>query len=411
LNQATRLVRDQADLGLEPIAALGEVEPARDEASIREILARLSTFKTVSSPVLVVLVSVLPWGILGLLLFLVLIAQVREPMVVTGLVAAALAAMLFRTLLGQLPAVLMRLYTQRILLVRRAERSRGVGSSAVDATSGMRADDYIRYIDRFETLLNSHLGWLSGAVLGAAIYVSFPIRLFSPGWTRHVLDWVQLVGWPYLVFAGLQIAFAVILGLLVWRMVVIAYRVSRIGQEFELNIQPQHPDRSGGLKVLGDVCLVNASILLVPAVYLSAWLTAIPAFGPGNHYFVYVAYYYWLLVLVFTLATVAFVYPLLGVHEAMVRERTQLRMRLDVLTSRIDVVNRLLLSETDTARLQQLTDERALLEGVYSQNISIPVWPFDASVVRRFSVAQVVPLLSLTGLGPMLAGYLQKTLK
>jgi hypothetical protein len=383
---------------------LGDWLPEAEQSATQRVLEHLNdkNFRPVRLGLLRVVVSLLPWAIIGMLLFLLLIYNIREPMIITGLIAAATAAVLFQSLLNQLREVLARLWTQGVL---RMPASDG-------RTVGLAATEFIRFVKDVDARLNGRMQWLCGLLIAAAMYVSFPIRLNPPkAWTTHVVDWMVSVDSSYLIFAWMQVAFAFVLGLLMWRMVVIAARISQLGNIFELNIQPQHPDHSGGLKVLGDICLLNASILIAPAIFLGGWLTAIPAFGPGNHYYVYVSYYEWLLIVVFTLATVAFIYPLLGVHAAMVRERYRLRLQLDALSSRIDALSRSLLEETDVDRLQQLSNERALRMAAYDQNSSIPVWPFDAAVLRKFSLAQMIPLLSLTGVSPTVVEGLQKVFK
>ncbi len=375
-----------------------------DQSDTRAVLARLNdgSFESVRIGLLRGLVWVLPWAIIAMLLFLLLIYNVREPMIITGLLAAATAAILFRALLEALPEVLIRLWTQRALK-RRANDGK---------VTDIAAADYIKVVKNLDARLNNRMQWLCGIVVALAMYISFPIRLNPPNaWVTHSVDWMASAGGLYLLFVWMQVAFAFVLGLLLWRMIAIAEQISRLGRTFELNVQPQHPDHSGGLKVLGDICLLNASILIVPAIFLGGWLTAIPAFGAGNHYYVYVSYYQGLLIFVFTLATIAFIYPLLGVHAAMVRERSRLRLHLDGLSTKIDVLSRSILEETDVNRLQQLSNERTLRLAAYEQNSSIPVWPFDAAILRKFSLGQLIPLLSLTGISPTIVTTLQKVLQ
>lgn len=49
-----------------------------------------------------------------------------------------------------------------------------------------------------------------------------------------------------------------------------------------------------------------------------------------------------------------------------------------------------------------------MLLKVYEATSDIPRWPFDRAILRRFSIAQFVPLLSLTGIAPSVVAALEK---
>src|SRR5262249_37556209 len=122
--------------------------------------------------------------------------------------------------------------------------------------------------------------------------------------------------------------------------------VSRLGARFDFHLRLQHPDHSGGLRPLGDLCLTNALILSVPGIYLAAWLIVIPGFGADhNRYAVYVPYYEVLLAVIFGLALITFALPLYAVHRAMLRQRDRLQGPLYELGARIDALTRSMLAE------------------------------------------------------------------
>jgi hypothetical protein len=248
------------------------------------------------------------------------------------------------------------------------------------------------------------------------MYVSFSIRIYqtSQRWWSHLIDWpvamVQNGNWPYLLFAASQLLLAFVIGLLLWRMAVAAHKVYQVGDLFDLKLQVDHPDNCGGLRPLGDLCLTNALVLTVPAIFMAAWLTAIPAFGP-TRYTYYVTYYHSLLWIDFGLAMVAFVQPLYGVHRAMERARARLQAPLDEVDQRIALLSSRLLREAGTATAEQLEElrrELAALRGVYDLNSEVPVWPFDRKLLGRFSLAQFIPLLSLTGVGPAFVSTMER---
>src|SRR5215510_8799503 len=107
------------------------------------------------------------------------------------------------------------------------------------------------------------------------------------------------------------------------------------GSYLRLRLEPPAPGSGGGLRPPCDLCLTNALILTVAAIYLAGALIVIPAFGARhNHYAVYIQYYESLLALVFRLAVIAFALALYAVHRGMLRQRARLQEPLYELGSR-----------------------------------------------------------------------------
>jgi hypothetical protein len=394
------------------------------------VLARLKSFRAVHGRILNGVVLALPYAALALLLGAFIAGA--DPMFLTGMLAAAVAAFLFQMLLRQIPAVLKALWKRQVFALPDHAPVSNVpisaalldrlpswlGSLGARQRLGLPAEltpRYLYYINQFESALNHRFSWMFGVGLSAIMYVSFSIRLYqtSHRWWSHLLDWplslVQKGDWSYLAFAASQLLLAFVLGLLLWRMAVAAHKVYQVGDLFDLKLQVTDPDQCAGLKPLGDVCLTNALILTVPAIFMAAWLIAIPAFGDRFTY--YVAYYHSLLWIVFALALVAFLQPLYGVHRAMVRGRVKLQGPLDDVDQRIaDLTNRLL-RDAGTANFEQLDElrkELAARREIYDLNANVAVWPFNRKLLGRFSLAQFIPLLSLTGIGPAFVDTLER---
>ena len=399
---------------------------------IDPVLARLKSFQSIRGRVLRFVVLGLPYAALLLLIGAFLAGS--DPMFLTGMLAAAAAGFLFQALLHQIPVVLERLWKRQVIAV--PAHSAGSAVPLVEALlnrlpswlgspnptqKGELPRDvtarYLYFIERFEIALNHRFSWIFAGVLTGVMYISFSIRLYrTSDWWTHLMDWpvtlVQGGNWPYLAFAASQLVFAFVLGLLLWRMAVAAHKIYQLGNIFDLRLQVSHPDNCGGLRPLGDLCLTNALILSTPAIFLAAWLTVIPAYGPFSvRYSSYVSFYYVLLWIVVVLALVAFLQPLYGVHQAMVRERFRLQAPLDEVEQRIALLTQRLLEQARNANTEQLDDFRkqlGALREIYELNAHVPVWPFDRKVLGRFSLAQFIPLLSLTGVAPAVVSTLDR---
>jgi hypothetical protein len=418
---------------IRPVELAGGLGQESPGPRIDPVITRLKKFQAIRGRVLNFSVLVLPYAALLLLLAAFLVGA--DPMFLTGVLAAATAAFLFKALLRQIPVVLERLWKRQALAVPDHSIASNeplleslinrlpswLGAPDPNQTASLPADvtaRYLYFIKRFENALNHRFAWVFGAVITGILYVSFSIRIYptSDGWWNHLIDWpvllVQGGDWLYLAGVVVQLVLAFALGLLLWRMAVAAHKVYQMGNIFDLKVQVTHPDNCGGLRPLGDLCLTNALILTAPAIFLAAWLTVIPAYGPfSHHYSSYINYYYYLLWIVVVLALVAFVQPLYGVHLAMVRERARLQTPLDEVDQRIALTTQRLLDEAGTANTEQLDDLRkqlAALREIYELNSDVPVWPFDRKVLGRFSLSQFIPLLGLTGIAPAIVTTLEK---
>lgn len=154
----------------------------------------------------------------------------------------------------------------------------------------------------------------------------------------------------------------------------------QLGTRFELDVHAQHPDRSGGLRPVGELCLINALILAVPALDLGIWILVLQTQGLG-------AVYAAMIPVLLVLATLVFVQPLYAIHRAIMRSRSRLRPTLDALSAEID---RLAMEQlnaaasTHTDSVKQLSERLSLLRQTYQENHDIPVWPFDKRILGKF---------------------------
>jgi hypothetical protein len=410
-------------------------EPGADQ-----IAEALQSFRAIRNPMLQWAVDILPLGITVFVLVDALVTQqyvTGNLMFLTGLAAAAVAAFLFRALLDQVPETLGSLWARNVIKARNKAGAGQRGETFLfdtlfgwlpepwvswwkRRTTKARPRDgadtgelYRAFIADFEGWLNHRLSWAVGLVFAIIVYVSFPFRI-GQGWTFNWMGWMMRHEGPMPLLGSLtQVGMAYVMGLLVWRMIVIAGKVYQLGQVFDLDIQVQHPDRSGGLKPLGDLCFSNALIITVPGIFLAGWIIAISHFGWAG-YALWAPFYQRLLLVIFVLALLAFFQPLYGVHRAMVRKRAEIHKRLDELARRIDELAKQLLQKADTLEAEQsqeLAKNLAMLRQVYESSSAIPVWPFDKNIVLKFITSQTIPILSLTGLGPSALKLLEALLK
>ena len=240
--------------------------------------------------------------------------------------------------------------------------------------------EYRRFLKGFERRLNHRDAYLLALVFALIVGVinfSIPVGEY---------DWCTVERFP--VTRGSYVLgdmlIAVFFGLLVWKILVTVYYLRRLSDEFDLNVQPLHPDSSGGMKPLGDLSFSVDSVLLAVGIWLSVGLfTAVPS----QLWIVYSG-----IVVYMALATFLFFYPLHKVHHLMSEKKIDLLDRLSRKTNSYytSIYNEVLDEDRDVdpEKLRKLND----LEELYRKASDMPVWPFDKETLTKFISTVGFPL-------------------
>jgi hypothetical protein len=322
----------------------------------------------VYSPWLAKIARALPWCV-GVFTVGAVVVTRSDIMFISGLIAATTASFMVLMLDTQVPGALEAVLTRRLIAPR----------AHVDP---VRA--FAGFVSEFGRSLNS--AWSFALALLFAV-AAVPQFFLAPS-TRDSLQLLQVNGlgalgtlfggWSLLVLAGLLFTALVgwILGLLAWRMVIVGVYVYRLGGRFDLHVQTQHPDGAGGLAPLGEVCFLNALILIVPSIFLGVWRTLIATEPSIRARYGYVGdWFSGLLIVTFLLAVIAFVVPLYGVHRAMERERIRRQPGLDEISNSMDALAQRIRSAAqlaDPKLVEELEQQHAVLNDVYKREAHVP---------------------------------------
>jgi len=395
----------------------------------------LHGFSALDSSFLDRALSALPW--LAAALSILLVPIDYDPMFISGLIAVGIASLLIRKLFDEVGDVLQQLWDRQLVLVPSAESPPAARLQGEARLSNLRWPQiwpevrvhqelrarYKAFVERLQASLNSRLSWLAGLDLAVLMAMTFtyryasylhiktgPVALVSglPVLYSYIAEhraWVELgIEIP-------QILVAFLLGLFLWRLIVLAYGFHRLGDLFDINVQSQHPDQCGGLKPVGSLCLLVAAVIAVPAIYVGIWI--IFSQDPASHYHGWVGFYSALWAL-FAIGTLMFLVPVYGIHRSMVRRRAQLQGPLDQFSVRVNELVQTLLSSAEGAspeQLEELSKQVSQLQVVYGATGRIPVWPVDRGILQRFGTAQLIPLLTVTNLAPVAAQRVQQWLR
>ncbi len=262
------------------------------------------------------------------------------------------------------------------------------------------------FLHTFEQALNRQSSILVGVAFAIAVAITtYPVRYWSRTGHSPYSDMSQFfrLSSGGVIFAEVLLAYFI--GLMVWRSGVIAFFINRLSGEFQVRIQPKHPDRSGGLKPLGDLCLTNAFLILVPTILLSFWVAMKNQPGFEGYALWSDIFRKWLLVL--SIASIfLFFRPLYSIHQQMKEQKCKVQCELDELSFKMEEILLELRTKADVLSPDKGAERLKRLEflrKIYEENRKIPTWPFDWHVIVKFAIAQAVPVLSFIGIGePMI---------
>jgi hypothetical protein len=304
-------------------------------------------------------------------------------------------------LLPIVAAIAMMVYSTRILFLRILQNHQFLHSlcaerSTEDATANSLADSLDRSL-RFISL-RSRSGKLAFIALQALILADC---IFNALWIIISVQYHHHIWgcWPdeHLLSFLAQEAFAffwngLILGNGLWYVIVTSVQLfwltRRFAQEGMFRVIPIAPDRQGGLATIGKLafCLTVVASSGVPV------MIGMAIQQPGNPVTIVSSVLYTIFL------TVVFFLPLLAVHGVMKRSKeeeltrlaTMFRAEYQALSSDPDYDSPERRSDGDhvaNALLMRL----AQIDRLYQRAESMPVWPFNVTIVVRFLALSALP--------------------
>jgi hypothetical protein len=277
--------------------------------------------------------------------------------------------------------------------------------------------------NRFEQALTrlSHRGVLTGTATDAA-----QLRLGTHSRARRLgVPWaiglavLLIVAWavvrrdnfaPYIVTTIVEAAAAALAGLFVGRAVgygLLGRRVHMAG--LQIRPEPQDFDDAAGLRPIGVFYLFQASILAVPGAFLAVWWFLIPLWG--DRYDRWRTAYVALMIIVIVIEVIAFAAPMAAFHVIMRNAKIHLQVEADRYNEEAAGLRQRLADEIGDER-EAVSNRLAWLEQRYHAIETMPTWPVDAGIRRRFTynnAALLVPvILQTAGLSGPWANVIDK---
>jgi hypothetical protein len=160
---------------------------------------------------------------------------------------------------------------------------------------------------------------------------------------------------------------------------------------FDLNIQPHHADKSGGLRLLGSFCFSMVLPLLIGTIFLGVYSIGVMHLtGP-----IPTAARVALLLFALPVTTIAFFVPLWNIHEKMVQKKANYE---NGFARRIEQVSKRILTALDQRMLEEAKaakEEMEILQVIDPNTIGYPSWPFDTRILIALLLPQIVALVSV----------------
>lgn len=324
-----------------------------------------------------------------------------DPIYQTAVLTLVITVVLLRVFFRSVPYTFRRLAGQQVI----DEKAQGQASAFVQT--------YHRWLDHPVRFLVGTVFAATSVILVYYIIFGGELARLLPGNGQGLYESYAIEAWIARWINGLSIPLILfIIGSWLFDLFITAVLVYRIPEFFKLDIQPIHPDRCGGFKAIGNLCLKMVYVILVPALFVSFWLVVskhVPlapelrdllppyALNPGFRTPMKI-----LLVLLTVCGVTVFFWPMYTVHRFMLTKRTELYQTLDTIARQIHQLNQAILTDPSfmsTEDRKKTLTEIDSLKGLYERTHKVPIWPFERSVALKFISTQVIPLLSLMGLG------------
>lgn len=211
---------------------------------------------------------------------------------------------------------------------------------------------------------------------------------YQPLWSQSGLVEQYPIGYLFNQVKD-AVVYLIVIPPLLWVTMMIAVSilgvVSQIKRKNRLRVRPTSPDKTGGLRPLGELSLVLFYIVIVQLIHV--FPTSVILNWPMLHQVIYIPF--------FIFAAFVFFSPLIVVRNAM-REAKWLELNrimeeFDDIDGRLR--NKPFEADRDSNITQNLRDALKLNQQSYDQASSMAVWPYDFRTVVRFATGIVIPLV------------------
>lgn len=305
-------------------------------------------------------------------------------------------------LLASISFFLFQILTKKIPQVFASIKKRNIIGSLDDKSASVFRKKYQEFLLAFEDSLNHLLQWLVGGILAVVVIVWQEGIIRGDAFRFHYFLVDVKLGLYSLTMDLIRFLMTFMVGILLWRILVIGIYIWRLGRTFKINPQLGHPDSCGGMESIGNLCLWIVLLISIPAINLIGWILPAQLWSEltENSWIIesmdYGEFYPVLLFLLVILSIMSFFVPLWSIHKSMLQGRTQVKKEMDDLAQSIAEIEKTLLDQAKTLdqnKVDELQKRLKTMQEIYERNKNYPTWPFNVKGLVKFFSVQLLPLL------------------
>lgn len=300
--------------------------------------------------------------------------------------------LIFRHILQQTPKTFLELAKNGLLEKSPVRKSRKPAESRPTFSSKFRAD------------VMGRGRWVTGTILlilGIPLIIyadlSRNLGLFANASNLFNTETSSLILlldtlWLFTRWVFTPVLWVIAFGPGVWILYTIGAAIKDLTPQFNLALQPSHPDGCGGLRRLGDLCFSMALPLLLAILLSGIWVVVGVRNDPQDP--VTIASILGLAIAI-VLSIVVFFVPLWDIHLAMLAKRTRYQ---DDLAERMNKTEKKLQENFKKVKpdsTDSLAKELKTLQELHPTARKYPVWPFDWGIFVKVISPSTVSILGV----------------
>ena len=253
------------------------------------------------------------------------------------------------------------------------------------------AKEYKNFLAEFESEANNKFNYIIGFIFLLMGILNTFYWYSSP---KEVITWDDPTLFPftYLIWNVIIAFLEFLIGVFFWKGWVLVKCIRALFQRFSIQLQPLNPDKSAGLKPLGELSYKISRVLFLLGIYVVlTFATAVTKHPSLLH--LYIISGIQMLIIYVILSIFLFIYPLMPAHNIMKIEKDRL---LDQLSVKIGVLYLKFyedLIEKGTNIEKERIEQLLSLKELYLEAGKMSVWPFDIGILIKFIGTVICPVL------------------
>lgn len=264
-------------------------------------------------------------------------------------------------------------------------------------TKNQRGDiqqEYRLFLEHYQQKLwRNNRYWLAGFAMAVSLILFLVPEI--PYISSPLLSIQWLIAFLVILLPALSLGY--FLGTSAWTLITTGLTIRDLTAKFELVLEPSHPDNCGGLKFLGDFCLLMALPILAGVAFFGIYgigSAFVPTLLHGQKTIQVIALA-GLILFDVPLAAVAFFLPLGHIHGCMVELKEAYE---DEFADRVSKLLKRIQDDLDQGAVDDAKaakDEMDVVQVLNPATIGYPTWPFNRRTLVLYLLPQLLPFLGL----------------